>query len=1000
MRKNCNIIVGLVVILLLFGIARQLRALEKEDILFYASFDGKADADIARGQKEVIVSGKPLFLPGRKGMGLAVNKKGSALCVKYPSKGNIRTSQGTLEMWVKPHSWSVSDADRIHRPFFIVYDPWILLYRYADGYILYRVEVPGYDAIPLNMWTVGGWKKGQWVHVAISWEPGEIAVFINGEFYERKKGIPPFSGLDFGDYFSIGPDRNWSKEGFDEPETVIDEVYIYKRSLTAAEIEKAYLRLGEKPPERQYDFEVELIPYFFHNELVAKIRPGFSPEKNIVGEYQMKRRTWGKFSEPAPFQLSPDGLTELTIPIADAAASEHTLKISFLDEAGQKVIAEKEITFFKPPEPVWFENKIGISDEVPAPWTPLALKDKKVKCWGREYDFGASVLPSQIISRGAELLSASPRIIAVRGNKSVRDELSSCRVISEKANEVVLKSKGRLLNIKIEVDTRLEYDGMVWLGVGLSPEGPIEVDSLKIEIPVRAKHSKLIHWWSGYGCAGALAPEGFHAGFIPYIWLGDNDRGLMWFAGSDRGWIVKERKKALQVIPRGDANVLTLSIIDHPARISKPIRIAFGLQATPVKPRPKNWRSWREKEAGWHHPPYVEKRIESPPGTIAGPLLPDRPPLSTFHGLPWPINGKRLREVVAANRAKGLKTLFYACPTTFQNDMPEHKLYGPEWDFIPQQGYAESRAACPESSWQDYFAWAIDGILRKTDADGIYWDNFNLWSCKNRAHGHGYTTPGGRERGEFPVLGMREFYKRTYVTLRKYKPDGVILGHSSGMIFIPALSFVDIYLDGEQLVAAVKTDHIATLPLEYIRAEFMGRQWGLAPWFLPSLTRPEIKRPLTPVDIEPTENMLALLAIHDIHIWAAWCNMGMIYKFHEAEDKFGVDEAEFHPYWSQKLAAPTEEKVCVSLYTRPSRDKVLMLAANLGAKPLTDRIKLDLKALSLENSRVKVTDLMTDGQTYKKFTIPSAGPIALRGDELAVPIRAKSLRVILLEKVE
>ena len=61
---------------------------------------------------------------------------------------------------------------------------------------------------------------------------------------------------------------------------------------------------------------------------------------------------------------------------------DHYLRVSLHDRAG-KYLAAFEETFRIPDETKWLGNKIGLSDKVPAPFTPLEAKGQAVWCWGR-----------------------------------------------------------------------------------------------------------------------------------------------------------------------------------------------------------------------------------------------------------------------------------------------------------------------------------------------------------------------------------------------------------------------------------------------------------------------------------------------------------------------------------------------------------------------------------------------------------------------------------------
>ena len=86
-----------------------LRAVEREDILFYASMDGTTDARTARGPKRGAVEGRTSYEPGRRGQALVCGEAG-AVC-RYQTQDNLDPARGTIEMWVKLVDWEPSDQN-------------------------------------------------------------------------------------------------------------------------------------------------------------------------------------------------------------------------------------------------------------------------------------------------------------------------------------------------------------------------------------------------------------------------------------------------------------------------------------------------------------------------------------------------------------------------------------------------------------------------------------------------------------------------------------------------------------------------------------------------------------------------------------------------------------------------------------------------------------------------------------------------------------------------
>jgi len=61
----------------------------------------------------------------------------------------------------------------------------------------------------------------------------------------------------------------------------------------------------------------------------------------------------------------------------------------------------------------WLGNSLGVSAEVPKPWTPVEVDGTTVRVWGREIRYDRSLLPTRIASQGAQLL-AGPVTLDIR----------------------------------------------------------------------------------------------------------------------------------------------------------------------------------------------------------------------------------------------------------------------------------------------------------------------------------------------------------------------------------------------------------------------------------------------------------------------------------------------------------------------------------------------------------------------------------------------------------
>lgn len=282
-------------------------------------------------------------------------------------------------------------------------------------------------------------------------------------------------------------------------------------------------------------------------------------------------------------------------------------------------------------EPPWLGCQEGLlePDEVPPPWTPLEVEGSTVKCWGREYRFGDNGLPAQIASAGEELLARHMRV--TDGEMAVE--------ASEPPSSPLLRIAGRPGQAEVGpaidyytfgANGWIEYDGVFSFELRLSPFVVEHAKGLAFEVHMKPEHAKYYHFWPGrWGSAynsGVIPEEGMKLPFKPYVWIGDEERGLAWFCECDKGWDPLDREDCIEIAREGDAVVLRIHLRTADAEpLTGPITYTFGLQATPVKPRPKDFHSWHICHSAYYG---MESQPWRQTGTLAYPMTGNLDPAS------------------------------------------------------------------------------------------------------------------------------------------------------------------------------------------------------------------------------------------------------------------------------------------------------------------------------------------------------------------------------------
>jgi len=134
----------------------------------------------------------------------------------------------------------------------------------------------------------------------------------------------------------------------------------------------------------------------------------------------------------------------------------------------------------------------------------------------------------------------------------------------------------------------------------------------------------------------------------------------------------------------------------------------------------------------------------------------------------------------------------------------------------------------------------------------------------------------------------------------------------------------------------------------------------------------------------PTENLMAMLLLHDINLWFTFCNRDVVRKTWEAVDRFGIADARFYPYWKDERAAySAHENVKVSAYLK-SGNEALLVVVNSSDIPVESGLTLRPEILELPFSGIAAEDMF------------SGEPVEMNNNTIGLHIESKNFRLIRL----
>ncbi|OGV68860.1 MAG: hypothetical protein A2283_10940 [Lentisphaerae bacterium RIFOXYA12_FULL_48_11] len=628
--------------------------------------------------------------------------------------------------------------------------------------------------------------------------------------------------------------------------------------------------------------------------------------------------------------------------------------------------------------------RAGGTDGVPDPWGPVSVQQSEVGVevgvWGRSYSFFNAALPTSVRTGDKELLAAPVRLAGLVNARPIVWRPGGNLVLSKDNTQATVSGWQSSDEVVVNTSTRIEFDGMVCIGVTVAPlhRKMPRLEQLWLEIPLKRELVKLFHYypgtWGNAANSGAVTDSGLDLPFKPFVWLGDETGGLSWFAESDQGWQPETNDRVIELVPQGEVMLLRLRLSDSEKKL--PATFTIGLQATPVKQWPVDFhekRIWHASELGVGVTMPVPKEW-----WLCHRAFPDHQPLQkldrarqlgvktvVFHEDWVPIQNYPVtypeadfKSIVDACHRCGMKVLVY--------QGYELSPLAPEWPALHDEVLVKNEKGefvsywfrppdqrdykvCYKSVWRDRLADHIEKAMGRYGFDGLYLDSTIMPApCCNERHGCGYRDADGKLHPTYPIFGVRAFMQRLYKMV--HARGGMINAHQSTCCVTPTLAFTDGYWDGEQLTSGSNANApLAALSLETFRAEFMGRNYGVPCEFLAYERPPHWT----------IEHALAVSMLHDVRVRP--CGLAALERISPIWDvmtRFGITEAEWHPYWEVQPAATAQpDSVKVSAYTlKPplmKKGRALLVVSNLSpSNSVKAEVALDAAHLGVSPKKI------------------------------------------------
>ena len=639
-------------------------------------------------------------------------------------------------------------------------------------------------------------------------------------------------------------------------------------------------------------------------------------------------------------------------------------------QQGEQTIAAEQLPYEKHPLPPWYGNDIGVTDEAPAPFTPVTREGDALGVWGRTYAYGNRLLPEKISTINEDIFAGPVELTvtdAAGKTYSSADADAQADWQRHTGMRIDFKRQAKLGPVTAATANWLECDGLLWTKLSVAPmDKPIA--RMTLRIPLKKEWSQYIN--SGdygsrlAGLVSRIAPQG-QAILTNALWLGNGEGGVQWMSENLNPCRPAPGAPAAEMIVEDDANVIQLNLVGGPTTLADGFEIEWGLIATPVRPPTPGYRTW----LGRHQacvldidPRYVRDGAYYP-GSCWW-YTPPQTRIDWMWGyLPEPPGFFLTIEHPETDAVGYLSLGPKIFTTTVPLTGPTYAYWGDEWSPAWQKRITDDRAlgftSVGSRSFVDFIVWQYRKTYDKNRFNGIYHDTEIYWPDNNRYHGSGYAE-GGVQHATYPMLGARELIKRMYCWMRAKEETTLLTYHLSGRPNMAVLSWCDVLVDGENLEGALSSqpDYHRIVPVDTFAAQFRGHNFGLTSFVLDQFRRVGVYRTdeqWAAVGSQPVDHFFGLCLLHDTAYMMAF---GNFYQHTiDALRKYDFDERyEFIPYWKQQIVE-LPENVYATFYRDPAARRVFMVLLNNNEQNLDLRLTIDWQALGFDDAgRIQVDD--------------------------------------------
>ncbi len=656
------------------------------------------------------------------------------------------------------------------------------------------------------------------------------------------------------------------------------------------------------------------------------------------------------------------------------------------------------VTPFERDRFVWEGNAIGISDKVIPPFTPLLIDSGKrsVSSVLKTHTLTKVGLWEQVMAAGEAILASPMTYEIVAGGRRLAVSPGKFTFVKVAESHVTATSSFTAGELHGMVTADFDIDGMMKTTLDVTQKGVTPIDSFALLIPMKARAARLMHPITddiriNYG--GEIDPkqgvvwESKNASrskilgtFVPYIWIGNEYRGLCWFAESDKDWILDDKRSAITLERKSDAVTLRVQFVNTPGVFSKPAHIVYGLLATPAKPLPTSpaWQNFCANVGNygfkcrimgaspyWNGDFYanfprgrdftVVRKIAEASKTGKSDTEFFNRLVNTWSEKTHDMDFKTNRAHIMAGGSPGNYDAVMPY-TNLRGDVtftPEWRTFQDEWSLNgfnkrvtdkDRQVGSTDFSIVAERSRQDFLLYYYKQFL-ENGFDGIYWDNIFLESCFNQLIGPAYVRSDGQVQPFVDIFRSRELTRRMMTLSYQMGKPNISMVHMTNANLIPVFSFAGSMLGWEWRYGM--TDFQDRFTPDYIRAVNLPFNNGCIPVQLPGIRGSDDPKAIAWCERTQT----GCTVVHQLNVWEQGAT-GTAVRRMLKEFGNGTSAVTTHRYWDDnpvlKTGADTLKWI---VFSKPGHSVIVFCVYGDGGEM---SVRPDWKAMGLSQQSAAV----------------------------------------------